>query len=171
MAPFSENDTVRLDWYLLQDGAVTLYWRRELFDRDVSWLQDHGYAVHVVDCAEIAEFRAQMTRILRFKENYGYEPWTGNLDALNDAFRDLDFGSQTGIAFCFSRIDLLTAADRHTAQGMLSMIEWHSRDCLLFGDRLLAIAQSDDAAIHFDPIGARSAMWNREEWLNANRGI
>ena len=171
MALFSNNDTDRLDWDLLQDGAVTLYWRRELFDRDVSWLRDHGYTAHLVNCAEIAEFHAQMTRIFRFKEKYGYEPWTGNLDALNDAFRDLDFGRHAGIAFCFSRIDLLTAANRHTAQGMLSLIELHSRDCLLLGDRLIALAQSDDATIRFDPIGARFAKWNREEWLNANRGV
>ncbi len=49
-------------------------------------------------------------------------------------------------------------------------IESHSRDYLLFGDRLLALAQSDDATIEFAPIGARSAKWNREECLNANRG-
>ena len=171
MASFSKNETDRLDLDLLQDGAVTLYWRRELFDRDVAWLQDHGYVAHIIDCADIAEFRAQMTRALRFKENYGYEPWTGNLDALNDAFRDLDFGSQTGIAFCFFRIDLLATADHHTAHGTLNLIEWHSRDCLLFGDRLLALAQTDDATIQFDTIGARSATWNREEWLNANRGL
>lgn len=170
MAPFSENDADRLDLDLLQDGAVTLYWRRQLFDRAVSWLQDHGYVVHVIDCADIAEFRSQMTCVLRFEENYAYEPWNGNLDALNDAFRDLEFGSQTGIAFCFLRIDLLAAADHHMAQGTLNLIEWHARDSLLFGNRLLALAQTNDATIQFDAIGARSANWNREEWLNANRG-
>jgi hypothetical protein len=142
-----------------------------LFDRHIDWLSDHDYAVHVIDCSDIAEFRTQMTRVLRFEENYGYEPWTGNLDALNDAFGDLDFDTRAGIAFCFSRIDLLAKSDRHTAQATLDLIEWHSRNYLLLGRRLLALAQSDDAAICFDPLGARAAKWNQDEWLNADRGL
>jgi hypothetical protein len=171
MAPFSENDGDRLDWDLLQNSAVTLYWRRELFERDVVWLKDHGYEVYLIDCSGIEEFRAQITRVLRFQENYGYEPWTGNLDALNDAFRDLGFDGATGIAFCLVRIDLLAASDRYAAQALLDIIESHSRDYLLLGLRLLALAQSDDPKIQFDPIGARTAQWNREEWLNASRGV
>jgi hypothetical protein len=171
MASFTEDDTDRLDWQLLQNGAVTLYWRRELFDRDISWLRDHGYSAHIIDCADIARFHAQMTRVLRFKENYGYEPWTGNLDALRDAFSDLVFDSVTGIAFCFTRIDLLAAADRDLARTTLDIIESQSRDYLLFGHRFLAFAQTDDPAIELGSIGARRANWNRSEWLNANRGL
>ena len=112
-----------------------------------------------------------MTDALGFSKNFGYEPWTGNLNALNDAFGCLDFDSHAGIVFAFNRIDLLAATDRDWAQGVLNLIECHSRQYMLFGDRLLGLAQSDDAEIHFDPVGACPVMWNNEEWLNANRGL
>jgi len=170
MTPFSENDTDRLDWKLLQDGAVTLYWRREIFDRDTTWLSDYGYRVHVIDCTDADGFRHEITRVLRFKENYGYEPWTGNLNALNDAFRDLDFNAVAGVAFAFARYDNLVEADPDTSQAILDIVESSSRDHLLMGHRLLALVQTDNPRLDFDPIGARTPMWNREEWFNANRG-
>lgn len=171
MAPFSKADVDRLDWELLREGAVTLYWRRALFERDVAWLREHDYSVHLVDCSDVVKFCDQMSRALRFAEHFGYEPWTGNLNALNDAIGCLEFGSHAGVAFCFSRIDLLAAADRQTAQAMLDILDLQSRECLLLGHRLLALAQTDDAAIQLEPVGARAVKWNREEWLDANRGL
>lgn len=169
MAAFSEDDDDRLDWELLKYGAVTLYCRRELFDRDIDWLRNDGYGVHFIDCSDASTFTAQMTRALRFKENYGYEPWGGSLDALTDAFRHLDFTCVVGIAFCFFRLDILAAANRRLVQRLLDIIETESRDSLLLGHRLLALGQSANPNLRFDLIGARSVTWNRQEWLDADR--
>ncbi len=98
----------------------------------------------------------------------GYDEWTGNLDALNDAF-GMDFDG--GLVLCFLRYDLLNAAKPEFAQGVLDIIESNSRDHLLLGRRLLALVQSDDPRIRFEPLGARAAHWNRREWFDKNRGL
>jgi hypothetical protein len=169
MATFTEDDQNRLDWRLLRDGAVTLYFRRSFFDQDAAWLKDNGYAVHVIDCTESSRFDWEMTRAFKFKENFGYEPWTGNLDALNDAFRCLDFDSLTGIALCFVRFDALFAKDSRLANGVLDVVECRSRENLLVGNRLLALVQSNEPFIQIAPIGARTPQWNEEEWFNDSR--
>lgn len=163
MASFSADDYDRLDWELLQDSAVTLYWRRALFDEADAWLHSHDYIVHVINCDLIDHFRAEMTRILQFKRNFGYEPWTGNLDALNDALRELDFGNSAGIAFGFLHIDrrMESDSDRDWILGVLDLFERHSRDYLLLGERLICLAQSDDASVCLGPLGGRTPNWNR----------
>ena len=36
---------------------------------------------------------------------------------------------------------------------------------------LVCLVQSDDPSLQLAPVGATEAQWNREEWLNRNRGI
>jgi hypothetical protein len=171
MASFSENDMDRLDWHLMQNGAVTLYFQTDILEGDLAWLGERGYRIQTIDCQELPAFYRQVSITFQFKENFGYDDWTGNLDALNDAFRCLDIDSEAGLVLCFLRYDLLKAANPHVAQGVLDIIEWHSRDYLLFGRRLLALVQSDDPRIQFGPLGARPAQWNRREWFDKNRGL
>ena len=168
MAPFSENDMERLDWHLMQNGAVTLYFQTAILEEDVAWLRVHGYQIETIDCRDVAGFQCQISRVLKFKEQFGYDEWTGNLNALNDAF-GIDF--EGGLVLCFLRYDLLKAAKPEFAQGVLDILESNSRDHLLFGRRLLALVQSNDPKIQFEPLGARAAGWNRREWLNENRGL
>jgi hypothetical protein len=40
----------RLDWSLLQNGAVVLYLRQDVLEPDVAWLQQHAYEVKRLDC-------------------------------------------------------------------------------------------------------------------------
>ena len=167
MAVFSDNERDRLDWQLMQNSAVTLYYRRHLFERDASWLAEHGYAVRTIDCSYEDLFVSQMGRALHFAECFGHE-WNGNLDALNDGFSNVEFDGSTGVAFCLTRYDAL-AADAHAAHAVLDIIEWNSRYHLLCGNRLLALVQSDDPDIRFESVGARPPEWNRDEWFTASR--
>ncbi len=171
MAPFSENDTERLDWQLMRDGAVTLYFQTAILDGDLAWLRDRGYQVQTIDCHDLAGFYHQVSLALKFKDQFGYDEWTGNLDALNDALRYLEVDPKSGLVLCFLRYDLLRTASPELAEGVLDMIERKSRDYLLFGRRLLALVQSDDPRIQFHPLGARAANWNRREWLDKDRSL
>ncbi len=171
MAPFSENDTGRLDWQLMQNGAVTLYFRTAILEGDLAWLGDHSYRIQTIDCDDLAAFYRQVSHVLKFKEQFGYGEWMGNLDALNDALRHLEIDPGSGVVLCFLRYDLLRTASPELAEGVLDVIEWNSRDYLLLGRRLLALVQSDDPRIQFHPLGARAAGWNRREWLNKDRGL
>jgi hypothetical protein len=152
----------------MQNSAVTLYYRRHLFERDMNWLAEYGYAIHTIDCSYEEVFESQISRALCFVERFGYE-WSRNLDALNDGFYNIEFHGVTGVAFCLMRYDALAAADPHAAHAVLDIIEWNSRYHLLFGNRLLALVQSDDPDISFDSLGARPAEWNRDEWFTASR--
>jgi hypothetical protein len=169
MAAFTEDDQDRLDWMLLRDGAVTLYYRRSFFDEDAAWLKDNGYSVHIVDCTDARQFKLQMTRVFKFEENFGYKPWTGNLDALNDAFRHLDFDSSAGVALCFVRFDALLQNNAPSARGTLDILESRSRDYLLTGKRLLGLVQSDEPFIQVGPLGCRGPRWNHREWFDDSR--
>jgi hypothetical protein len=160
-----------LDFQLLQNGAVTLYYQTAILDQDLVWLRDNGYQVETIDCRELPEFKRLMSVALKFKAQFGYDEWNGNLDALNDAFRELEANSESGFAICFLRYDLLTASEPLFAEAILDIIERNSRDHLLLGRRFLALVQSDDPRIRFNPLGARQAQWNRREWLNKNRGL
>jgi hypothetical protein len=158
-----------LDFQLLQNGAVTLYHQTVILDQDLTWLREHGYEVETVDCRNLRDFKHQMSVALRFKEQFGYNEWTGNLNALNDAFREPT--AESGFAICFLRYDLLAAADPAFAEAILDIVEQNSRNHLLDGRRLMALVQSDDPRIRFDRLGARPAHWNRAEWLDKNRGL
>jgi len=171
MAPFREEDFDRIDYQILRYGASALYHRRDLFEEVAAWLKAQGYRVFRIDASSEEDFIAQMSQALRFLENFGYEPWTGNLDALNDAFRYLDFEGVEGIAFCFDRFDSLARKNPRFARTILDILESQSRDCLLEGRRLLALVQSDDPEISFDALGARSATWNQAEWMRCERGL
>jgi hypothetical protein len=43
------SDFQRVDWMLLQNGPVSLYFRHDALDSDVAWLRAHGYRVEVLD--------------------------------------------------------------------------------------------------------------------------
>jgi hypothetical protein len=161
----------RLDWDLMQNGAVALYFRMATLEEDLAWLRNHGYHIETIDCRDLTVFCRQTSLVLKFQEQFGYNEWMGNLNALNDAFRYLDIGPESGLVLSFLRYDLLKSANPHLAQGVLDIIESSSRDHLLFGRRLLALVQSDDPRIQFEPLGARAANWNRREWLNKDRGF
>jgi hypothetical protein len=152
-------------------GAITKFFRRELFQAAVAKLTEGGYRVHVVDCSNEEAFRDRMTTVLRFEENFGYAPWTGNLDALNDAFRYVDYESVAGVVFAFEHFDRLHREDAYRAHAVLDILECASRDALLAGWDLVGLLQSDDPRLEIAPCGARTPTWNQAEWLNTNRGI
>jgi RNAse (barnase) inhibitor barstar len=171
VAAFSTDgsDFQRLDWLLLQNGAVTLYFRREALDLDAGWLRAHGYQVRELDCINWSEVRAMhqsVAKALSFPDYYGM-----NLDALNDCLSDVEIPADAGLAIVLQRIDVFASRHRDVAQRMLDIFADNARRFLLFGRRLLVLAQSDDPRISFEPVGAKTVQWNPKEWLDASRGL
>lgn len=99
MAAFSGADVESIDYKLLRYGATTLFRRPALFSAAIDELAALGYLVHRIDARAPAPFIAGLTEALRFHENLGYTPWTGDLNALNDAFREVVFDDHRGVAF------------------------------------------------------------------------
>ena len=171
MAAFSDDPSEfqRLDWELLQNGAVTLYFQRRTLDGDVAWLRAHGYRVEEFDCAGWADqqdMHRALAQSLSFPDHYGM-----NLDAMNDSIAQVDVSVEGGLALVFLRFDELASEDRRTAQAVLDILADNARRLLLFGRRLLVLVQSDDPRIAFQPVGASPVLWNRKEWLDKSRGV
>jgi RNAse (barnase) inhibitor barstar len=169
MAVFKDNEwRERLDWNLLLNGACTLYYRPEILAQDEAWLREHGYEVHVFDCASWTSedaFHEQISRDLGFPDYYGR-----NLAALNDCLAEMNVPDEGGLALRFNRFDLLAQTLPEFAWHVLDNIEEKSRMHLLFGHRLIALVQSDNPRIQFKPVGARPIVWNWKEQVNRLRG-
>jgi len=45
-------DDKQLDWIILRDGGVQLYWREEILADDLRWLESNSYKIISFDAAE-----------------------------------------------------------------------------------------------------------------------
>ena len=163
------EDFQRLDWTLLQNGAINLYLRRELLAEDAAWLKAHNYQLDNFDCSAWGreeDMHEALASGLEFPDYYGR-----NLDALNDCIGDLEIPEESGRVLIFHRYDAFAAQFPRAAWVILDIIESKSRFLLLFAKRLFALVQSDDPKLSFEAVGAHPVMWNRREWLNKSRGI
>jgi len=165
MAIFQNNpgEWQRLDWSILQNGWISLYWRVEIFERDIEWFKKEHYSVVDFDCATWAderEMHKQLKRELNFPDYYGE-----NFDALNDCLSDIDIPG-IGIIFALQHLDNFNIKRPHT---LLDVFANNARLQMLFGKRLIVLAQVDNPNYVIDQVGATPVMWNRMEWLNDSR--
>lgn len=168
----SDAELARGDWPLLQNGAVNLFWKLEVLANARQTLTDLDYEVAEVSCgSEAPSFEVQVSHVLRWEDQFGYEPWNGNLDAFNDGMRYFPFGTSGRSALVLTGFHRLVAVDSKRAHSVLDIIESSARDHLLRGKVLIALVQTDDPRYSCDGIGCRSANWNRTERLHASRGL
>lgn len=159
----------RLDWRLLERGAVALYHKSSVLSQDLAWLRHHGYVVHELDAVgwkSPADFHADAQRVLSFPPHY-----TKNLASWIDCIAEISVPDEGGMAIVFRRYDTFAKAQPQLAQTILDSLETTSRRFLLTGRRLLALVQSDDPRIRFERVGAMPVTWNPREWLDSDRGI
>lgn len=171
MAVFSSDPTERerLDFQLLQNSPVTLYFRAGLLDEDLDWLVRHGYRVDRLDCAGWTAsdvVHATLRDALRLPGYQGH-----SLDAFADSLEGLDVPDDGGRVLVFTRYDVPAAAIPDVARDLLDIIAAESRQHLLHGRRLLALVQTDDPELAFEPVGACVVEWNPKECTNAARGL
>lgn len=157
----------RLDWRLLERGAIALYYRSSVLSADLGWLRHQNYLIHELnasawDNADV--FHADARRVLGFPAYY-----SSNLASWIDCLAELEVPDESGMALVFRRYDVFAKAQPHLAQTILDSIESTSRRFLLTGRRLLALVQSDDPRIRFDRVGAMPVTWNPREWLDSDR--
>src|SRR5688572_23233889 len=101
MAAFDaeSGDASQLDFRLMQDGSVNLYFRAHVLAEDVEWLRARGYVIHEFDCLgwhSMDEVHAAFASILNFPHWYGR-----NLDALNDSLSDVPVPDESGTVLVF----------------------------------------------------------------------
>jgi RNAse (barnase) inhibitor barstar len=165
-----------LDFRLVHNTFVTMFWRAALLDETVGWLREHAYRVVEFDAgswSSAADMYEDVAVALNFPDYLGR-----NLDALNDCMRDVasgDYGwdadTHTGLVIVLRAFDAFTAVDRRTAQHMLDIFADQARCAILIGHRIICLVQSNDPRLAFDPVGAMPVMWNDAESLNSRRGL
>src|ERR1700722_722126 len=105
MAPFNQQDeqVQGIDWQILRDGGVALYWRRELFDEDLDWFHQRHYQVFSFDCerwTSSQEMNRDFQRTLNFPAYYGR-----TLDSLDECVCDCPVPDLGGMALALTRFD------------------------------------------------------------------
>jgi Barstar (barnase inhibitor) len=162
---FTEADCQgRPDWPLLQNGAVNLFRDSEILARARADLASLGYELAEISCrGSRSSFERQFSDLLRWEDQFGYAPWSGNLNALNDGMRDYPFGASERSALVIDGFHLLASEDAAYAHGLLDILESAARDHLLFGRMLVALIQTDDRSYYAPGLGARCASWNSRE--------
>jgi hypothetical protein len=169
---FTDADMHRADWILLQNGAVSLFWSPTFLAAAKADLRQLGYEIAEVACNHgLQSFHTQLSEVLRWEEQFGYGPWRGNLDALNDGFGGYPLAGAGRSALVLEGFHGLVAMDGDFAHKVLDIIESAARDYLLLGKVLICLVQTDDNRYNCAPIGCRRANWNPREWLDANRGL
>lgn len=165
MATFKNNpdEWQRLDWSILQNGWTSLYWKNEILEKDLEWFKKENYSIVNFDCktwTDEKQMHKQLKKKLGFPDYYGE-----NFDALNDCLSDLEI-LNTGQIAIFKHLDSFDAKRVHI---LLDVFASNSRRQMLFGKRLIVLAQVDNPNYQIDPVGATPVMWNGAEWLDANR--
>jgi len=157
----------RLDWKLLERGAVALYHKSSILSADLGWFRHQRYVIHELDAggwSSADTFHVDAQRVLRFPAYY-----SRNLASWIDCLAEIDVPDESGVVLAFRRYDAFAKAQPQLAQTVLDSIESTSRRFLLTGRRLLALVQSDDPRIRFERVGAMPVTWNPREWIDSDR--
>jgi RNAse (barnase) inhibitor barstar len=105
---------------------------------------------------------AQLKEKLDFPDYYGE-----NFNALRDCLSDLHI-IKTGRVVVFRHLDNV---NKKIAYAILDIFADNARGHMLFGDRIITLAQVDDPDYEIAPVGQTNVIWNGQEWLNARREI
>lgn len=172
MFSFEEDLNNRADWTLLRNGVVSLFWNMDVLDEAERALSELGYDIARIFCAKgWGSFERQLSDALLWEEQFGYAPWNGNLDALNDGMRGYPFGPSKRAALVLTGFNTLVDRDAQVSHIILDILESNARDFLLFGMTLITLVQTDDSRFDCPEIGGRRPRWNNREWTARDRGL
>jgi len=171
MAQFTHDESSwsRLDYAILRDGGVALYYADSILAEDLAWLRSERYEIQEFDAGAWrveGDFHDAVAKTLKFPAYYGR-----NLDAFNDCMGDVEVPDEGGMAILIRNVDGVDLREGQFLPVILDILVGTTRTNLLFGRRLLTLLQSRNPAIEFPAVGAAPVMWNRREWLNSKRGL
>lgn len=162
-----------VDFLLVQNGFINLFFRSDVLNESVAWLQQAGYRVVEVSAASwLAEsdMHADISSSLRFPSYYG-----ANMDALNDCLSDVairDYGwtdGDAGLVMVVHSFDDFVARHPRIAHQFLDIYARNAVRAALFGNRLMCLLRSEDPRLKINDVGAQSVSWNYREFLDSAR--
>lgn len=169
MAVFLPDDSERLDYQVLAQGGVALYFQHEILAEDIAWLALERYEVaqfdeEALDSVEGLHFEARLK--LDFPQSYEPSP-----DHFRDALRVLSVPPDGGIALVLPGVERIAADDRDGLIALVEVIRHLSHERALRGERFLALLQSDDPELDLGSLGAQPLPWNAREAQAWTRGL
>jgi len=168
---FNRNDdnNQRLDYRLLSHSPVTLYWKSEVFEEDISWFQEHDYSVFRLDASKWKsekQFHQNVKEFFEFPDYYGM-----NLDAFTDCFYDFVFEQDAHVVIAIDNLEKFQKRYPRIASYFVDVMYDVSRYYLLYGYRLACLIRTDEARTTLESNRKKFASWNAKEWLYESRGI
>lgn len=159
----------RLDWSILQNGSINLYYRKQILYEDLDWFSENNYKKFEFDCST---WTSDKDFHVNVKNKFGFPDYYGeNLNAFNDCLRGIDIPYHSGVVIAFLGYDSFYDKFPDTAQNILDIIEVNSRRFLLTGRRMISLIQTNDPNILLTPVGACPILWNRKEWVKSCRSL
>jgi RNAse (barnase) inhibitor barstar len=162
-----------VDFLLVQNGFINVFFRREILDESVSWLQHAGYRIVRVDAAAWlveADLHADIASTLNFPDYYG-----ANMNALRDCLSDVavqDYGwteTDAGLVLVIEGFDDFAARHERTAHQLLDIYARSATHAALFGNRLMCLVKSGHPNLRIRDVGAQRVSWNYREFQDSSR--
>ncbi|MDX8353569.1 hypothetical protein [Cognatiyoonia sp. IB215182] len=151
------------DTDLLRHGAITLFHKEDVYQRAIEDLAILGYELLNWHFRDWTQFCARVSDDLRLEESFGYTPWTGNMDALNDALALQPFSRTDRCVIGLPDYDAVDAGLNGQGWHVLDLIERHSRDYLVSGKRLIGLVLTQKEDGMFPALGGRAPALNARE--------
>lgn len=169
MAVFRSEDCNRLDFEILAEGGVALYYQHEVLGEDLAWFALERYEViqfdeEALDSVEGFHFEARLK--LGFPEDY--EP---TREGLREGLSELPVPEEGGMALVLPGVNRIAADDGEGLRELLGVVAEVSHEFMLTGHRFLALLQSDDPELDVGTFGSRTVAWNPRERMPWTRGL
>lgn len=150
------SDLNRLDWELLQNSNINLYYKLDHFNSDIKWLEENLYKVVVLKCADWKENADIDNYFLKLGVHYNN---CSNLNGLYDCIDDLNFPNMSDGAIVLRDLDVfIERFGKDYVDGFMDVLSNRARNYLLFGTRLVILAYSSKEITTFDKYGGLSML-------------
>lgn len=169
VAVFRPEDCNRLDFEILAEGGVALYYQYEVLGEDLAWFALERYDViqfdeEALDSLDGFHFEARLK--LGFPEDY--EP---TFDSLREALSELEVPDEGGMALVLPGAHRIAQDDREGFISLMSVVSELSHEFMMTGQRFLTLVQSDNGELDIGAVGARTVLWNPRERMGWTRGL
>jgi len=169
VAVFRPEDCNRLDFEILAESGVALYYQYEVLGEDLAWFALERYEViqfdeEALDTLDGFHFEARLK--LGFPEDY--QP---SFDDLREALSEMRVPVEGGTALVLPGAHRLAQDDQAGFANLLGVMADLSHEFMLTGQRFLTLVQSDDGELDVGTVGSRRVLWNPRERMAWTRGL
>jgi hypothetical protein len=165
VAPFRRQDEGRVDFGILRNSPVFVYYDREYLERIVQWLRANAYRICDMDSSTWTTEAAACSGLsLGLQIDDPYDRFVNglNTDALDDDLEDIEIPEDGGTVAVLRGIDALMNKFPATAHAILNSLAASSRYHSLFGLRFMTLVLCNDSRLAFhDRIGGTRPIEQR----------